>query len=582
LHDPTNDPEFRFTAGIEPRVDHLVRRSSVQVFAADLGSVRRAERIFVVEAPPITGIASGTLFRVGGKHFIVTAAHVVESFRVDGHQLRIGLLADLASDLDRPEGTKHAVELAEQCLSRQPVPADAALLHYFLANAWSHLRANSRRASDAEWDWEQTELEREILHLRRALVADGYLTLPKVRQCQIATNFGNMLSHVGRFVEAIEYWNRALSIDPEFAMAAANRGHGLVYYARALYDPGHQNAFLRQAHLDLTKGLSLGVDERARPVFEHCKSAIEGRLPDDYLQDGTDMEGFSLGDSEDERRYRRWCLDQGLFLNPLNDLGPFPIAARDVFATPSIVVSIDEGPSYQGFYNQMKQEFVSARYLYYEGIAAKEPHFSDREVLLFNTLDYPSYSLSVEKLKLAFRMAYSLFDKIAYFLNDCLQLSIPERNVTFRTMWYDRQQRERGLKQWFRLYKNWPLRGLFWLSKDLYENEPGFRQSIEPDAQELNEIRNHAEHKYLKLHDMWSPDLRASRKKSGQGDTLAYSVKRSDFEAKALRILKLARAGLVYLSLGVHWEEQRRQAASSTDKIIVPMFLDVWEDEWKR
>src|SRR5262249_34479893 len=44
------------------------------------------------------------------------------------------------------------------------------------------------------------------------------------------------------------------------------------------------------------------------------------------------------------------------------------------------------------------------------------------------------------------------------------------------------------------------------LSKDLYQAEPGFQSAIEPDAQELNEIRNHLEHKYLKVHEMWYPE----------------------------------------------------------------------------
>jgi hypothetical protein len=35
------------------------------------------------------------------------------------------------------------------------------------------------------------------------------------------------------------------------------------------------------------------------------------------------------------------------------------------------------------------------------------------------------------------------------------------------------------------------------LSKDLYEDEPEFREAIEPDAQAFNDIRNHVEHKYL-------------------------------------------------------------------------------------
>ena len=78
----------------------------------------------------------------------------------------------------------------------------------------------------------------------------------------------------------------------------------------------------------------------------------------------------------------------------MNDLGPFPIAAHDVLCLPSIVVGIGEGPYYVGFYNQMKQEFTSARYLYYEAITTEKIHFSDKGVLLMNTLDYPSYSLS--------------------------------------------------------------------------------------------------------------------------------------------------------------------------------------------
>ncbi|MBW1999919.1 MAG: hypothetical protein JRJ29_18405, partial [Deltaproteobacteria bacterium] len=98
-----------------------------------------------------------------------------------------------------------------------------------------------------------------------------------------------------------------------------------------------------------------------------------------------------------------------------------------------------------------------------------------------------------EKMKASFRMAYSLFDKIAFFLNHYLRLSIPERNVSLRTIWYKSQNRKGGLRDEFTQRQNWPLRGLFWLSKDLYEDKPGFKESIEPDAQELHEIRNHLE-----------------------------------------------------------------------------------------
>jgi hypothetical protein len=67
-------------------------------------------------------------------------------------------------------------------------------------------------------------------------------------------------------------------------------------------------------------------------------------------------------------------------------------------------------------------------------------------------------------------MAYSLLEKVSYFLNHYLALGIPERRTGFRSFWYDGQERQRGLRPEFDACDNWPLRGLFWLSKDLFEN----------------------------------------------------------------------------------------------------------------
>ena len=64
-------------------------------------------------------------------------------------------------------------------------------------------------------------------------------------------------------------------------------------------------------------------------------------------------------------------------------------------------------------------------------------------------------------------------------------------------------------------------------------------------------------------------------------DSLAYSIQREDFEAKTLRILRQARAGLVYLSLAMHREERRR-AKGKDDARNISMELDAWEDDWKR
>jgi hypothetical protein len=107
------------------------------------------------------------------------------------------------------------------------------------------------------------------------------------------------------------------------------------------------------------------------------------------------------------------------------------------------VVPLGEGPYYAGFFNQMKQEYVSVRFLLYEGLTTDEIHYSDNDVTLINTLDYPVYSLAVEKMKFAFRVAYSLFDKIAFFLNHYTDLEIPHKKISFKTIWYERCSREK-------------------------------------------------------------------------------------------------------------------------------------------
>src|SRR5437762_3400414 len=101
----------------------------------------------------------------------------------------------------------------------------------------------------------------------------------------------------------------------------------------------------------------------------------------------------------------------------------------------------------------------------YEGTHAERRHFSD-----YNTLDYPSYSLAVEKMKAAYRIAYSLLDQVAFFLNDYAKLSVDPRQVYFRTIWYtNRDRKKRVVRNELVEIRTWPRRGLFWLSDDLFD-----------------------------------------------------------------------------------------------------------------
>jgi len=490
----------------------------------------------------------------------------------------IGELIDGSYDLANVDGLTKAIEVGSELRKHSMKGEEAGRLHYFLGNAWSHMNSLGSHTTE----WEAAALERSIYHFRAALSSeDGVHALPAQVLCQINTNLANSLSEVGRVVEAIESWEDALRIVPGYGMTVGSQGYGLCKYAYVVPDPGHARFIMTFARDHLKNALSSPLEsEAARAFFTNRLTQAEDAVGGMPTPDEVTLNSSSLGRGKREIRYRQWCLRHRLFLNPLNDLGEYSIGARDRVTLPSMVRPMDEGPIFQGLFNQLKQEFTSARFLYYDGLQPARGHFADRGVYQLNTLDYPSYSLNTEKTKSAFRVAYSVFDKIAFFLNSYFEFGMAAAEVSFRRIWYVKGDRKKGLRPDLQTLHNWPLRALFWVGKDLSETRPEFTEAMQPDARLLAEIRNHVEHKYLKLHDDEWPGPTQDPTFRFMDDTLALSIYRRDFERKTLRILKLVRASIIYLVTAVRVEEQRR-AQSRGSVPVAPIALDVWEDRWK-
>ncbi|MCR6629937.1 MAG: LA2681 family HEPN domain-containing protein [Magnetospirillum sp.] len=494
----------------------------------------------------------------------------------------IGRLIDISGDAAFARGLERALTLLDELEKRDVAIGQGAVIHYFRANVWS-LKAELA-GHKRSWAWEQPETQQEILSLSHAVSHEGFEKLHPIRQCQILTNRANLLNGVGRFVDALESWDRALRILPKFAMALGNRARGLGFYARALHDPGHQGLFWLHAHDAAVKA---GADDALFDSFYPGLSeqfgamavSIAQNVPVDMIRESQNLDGFSLGRSKREKAYRRWCLEERLFLNPLNDLGAHSIAANDVLTLPSLTeIKPPTRPGFAppiiGFFNQMKQELVSARFMLFEGLIAEGVHFSDKDVLLYNTLDYPSYSLAMERVRTSFRIAYSLLDKIAFLINDYWCLGKRPDQINFRNVWM--VEGKKTLLPAFEEYENWPLRGLFWLSKEIH-NE-ALKGATAPDARELHDLRNHLEHKYLQVHEGWAVAGFVDAFATGE---LGKSLSSHEMEAKALRVMKIARSALCYLSLAIGREEELRDS-KRPDGPVFSMPLATWDDAWKR
>lgn len=463
----------------------------------------------------------------------------------------VGTLIDTGFDRHDPSGVEKGIRIAENQQTESYEDFWLAALYYYIANGWASLqRLRNPTGPDIRFELESEEIEKEIMYLRKAL-----LLAEKARNrnllAQILTNLGNAMNHVGRFVEAVYYWQRAISIVPGFGMAVGNLGFGLAHYARVLYDEGHRFIFCKFAYKYLLEGaISKEVYKQAKKSFLETAKVLADRYGHENLIADVDLTSFSLGRSKHEKDYRGWCIRKSLFINPLNDFVHANIVSNDSFSLPNITDGLDDPPLYHTIYNQLKQEYATARFLLFEGSKEGTPHFSDKGNLQVDTLDYAVYSFNTEKIKIAFRLCYSLFDKIAYLLNDYLDVGLQPNEVNFRRVWY-----EKGNKKPAQLHpklmesQNWALRGLYWLSKDLIIKEGDFSSAILPESSQLVSLRNFIEHKSFMVVDMGTKEL--------IHDGLTFKITRDDLIEKTLALMKMGRAAMMYLSFAIHIEEQK-------------------------
>ncbi len=428
---------------------------------------------------------------------------------------------ETAREQESLDSLMDAIKLAQTIDDSPFTDTEKCRLHFFIANAWSYV-LQLKFISPEDIPVSSYEYERQIYHLRVA--ASFIYDADEFVACRVNTNLGCALSHVGRFVEAQHYFNKALLINPEFGMALGNKGYGLYRYARELEDNVHQFIFLQYAFQCLTLACEdPSIYPEARNFFHGLALHISEFYPEHLLNDLKQYPDILSDRADEELSYRTWCIENQLFLNPLNDVISQNIVARDILHTPTLTLRKDEKPIYLSLFNQIKEEYVSARYFFYEGAYTSTPHFADRDVTLYRVFDMPIYSINVEKVKTAFRLCYSIFDKIAYLLNIYLDLKINQNKVSFRNIWHQEGNMKKPLRA--HVLRNRSLQGLYWLCKDLYEQD---ESPIEPDAKEIAKIRNYIEHKSFKVVECTSSCWDETPE--------TYEILQDDFYDKTLRL----------------------------------------------
>ena len=212
-------------------------------------------------------------------------------------------------------------------------------------------------------------------------------------------------------------------------------------------------------------------------------------------------------------------------------------------------------------FNQVKEEYIYARYLLFEVINPKaKVHFADKETHLEDILNYSSYSIRLEKLKTAYRTLYSILDRIAFLLNSYLELGISEWEVNFDSIWKRLEEKEN---------KNIALSALHWINRDFKEK---FGNADIPYTKKLKKLRNALEHKFVSIH-MFPVERNVEI-----GKDYIYRVSEENLVEYSLDLLKLIREAVIELMIAIRIEEMQRNCDK---KNVFHVSMTEYLDEFK-
>jgi len=364
----------------------------------------------------------------------------------------------------------------------------------------------------------------------------------------VVTNYASFLDRIGRIIPAIQYFEKISQSG--FGMVQGNLGQTLIRFSFMINDRSQGRYIGRIGQ----RWLDRAVNSYDGNIYGDAKNSFQkwlGLVGKYKLSDST-IEGNERKMSNEEVNYREWFAEGGLALNPLNDCNYTSKVAYDPLYIQMIMPipkksSGFEVPELFSLFNNIKQEFVSARFQIYKAISSEGVHYSDEEVYLGNGLDGTLYGWSIEQAKMAFKSVYSIFDRIGFFLNEYLKLNMNERQISFKSIW--RKIPDEMVEQ------SYALKGLKWIHKDLHNKAKvkEFEECIDPMMKEIQNVRNYMEHRFVRIVDDF---LASSKPKS---DSLSMEITLSDFRNQTVYLLKKCREAIILLSILVSEKERKNE-----------------------
>lgn len=381
-------------------------------------------------------------------------------------------------------------------------------------------------------------------------------------QPQVWINKGNILDLLGRYLEAIECYNKAILIDNTHYNAWVNRGLATRYLASQVTNQDDKKLLYHHSMIDLAIELFLypkvQIDEKLKKTVNEYitinkidiskKDFIKEHLPRAVSVLGEDFNLYKTNNVPFETFYLTFCIDHQLFLNTHFDCKNCSLSSKDLLQIGFVIGIKDNKKPYElmNRWLTLLDDYKNARFLLsLSQYRHKDFAFLDKQRYL------PDYSLTyihnIELLKDAFLIVMGIFDKIAFFLNDYEELNMSDSSI------------------------------FFWGSDSIFNHKPivksnGYEQNIvaidsirrdltKNELKKLVEIRNYIVHRYFILHDIVDVDnlTYPYDLKNTPIENKMYHMDVNEFFNLTLQAFKIIRNILFSLSFFIMEKENKKK-----------------------
>jgi len=428
---------------------------------------------------------------------------------------------------------------------------DEAKYYYTLGNCSEKL-FNYHRL-----DWFSDELSKSVIFFRKALYVIQKIDFPSddvllLRSC-IETNLGSNLSSQGRAFCCIPLWDDAIKCK-ENPVPIISKAENELFIASSIYDPSHKRIHYFTAYQLIQFGLEhldkLYPEQRA--AYSKGSHLMSFKV---WYEDNFKTDDFSYFDlykmdfkSRKQASYLKWCGDNKLFINDLNDVSLSEIVYQDIMTLPNIsrqfnpTLSMYEELMYHGNFDELKNDYCYARYLVFEAkdIDNDQIHLFNDTYPHCNDMAHTITNLKASHYKSAFKTLYSIFDKIAYFIHRFFDLNDikKDRTISFDSIFRNNSGTWKPHSK-LKDSQNCFLHALFYILKDIRDVRglTPVSRWLDPDAKAFSEIRNAIEHRSLKIIDDFGYSFTQSDRSYKQSSLDSLKGEINDNEAQIKKLV---------------------------------------------